>query len=346
MAQIGIARIDQLFEGQNANPISAGEPDADAVGVIQDFLIGHGHNELPHLLDSARGVFGPKTTNAVNAFQQSQTLPITGAVDGGTLQAMVAAPAIQPLASQGYLTLVLDFLFTGLTRVLSLTTQFEGGGQFAAFNLNTDGAGLSFGLIQWAQKPGRLHELLSAFQQQELVKSVQILGDGDGALVAGLLVHTSKPQGGVDPKGHTTNPQFNLTAEPWVSRFHAAAQDVALQRVQVKTALAAFQASLQRLQAFAPQIKSERGVAFMLDLANQHGDGGGQSIFQKVQQPGMTESALLAAMTNESVARVRAQFANKPNGAAIIASTKNRRDAFSSHPLLADTPFAPDGTRS
>jgi hypothetical protein len=61
MAQTGIPRIDQLFSGQAAAPIAAGEPDRDAVGVIQDFLRGHGFSELPGLLGTGRGRFGSLT---------------------------------------------------------------------------------------------------------------------------------------------------------------------------------------------------------------------------------------------------------------------------------------------
>jgi peptidoglycan hydrolase-like protein with peptidoglycan-binding domain len=337
MAQTGIPRIDQVFEGQPAQSIGPGDPDRESVGVIQDFLIGHGFANLPGLLGPGRGLFGPLTTAVVRAFQQNNKLPITGAVDGATLQSLVTVPAAKPIASRGYLTLTLDFAFTGMTRLMSLTTQFEGGGRFGALNANTDGAGLSFGLIQWAQRPGRLDELLRAFQAEQPPLFVQLFGNGDAALAQGLINHTAQPNGGVNKLGQTIDPRFNLVQDPWLSRFRQAALNQALQRVQVNTALAAFGASFQKLQAYAPPIRSERGVAFMLDLANQHGDGGARSIFQKVAQPGLSEAALLLAVQNESVARVRAQFGDGP----ITQSTLNRRQAFRTSPLLSDNPFNP-----
>jgi len=56
-----------------------------------------------------------------------------------------------------------------------------------------------------------------------------------------------------------------------------------VQLVQVDAAIAAFNKSMIALQAVAPMIRSERGIAFMLDVANQHGDGGAKSIIQKVK---------------------------------------------------------------
>ncbi len=126
-----------------------------------------------------------------------------------------------------------------------------------------------------------------------------------------------------------------------MSGFLAAGRNRALQSVQVNAALDAFQKSLTRLRSFAPQIQSQRGVAFMLDLANQHGDAGAQRIFQAVisqgaPQPGLSEPELLEAMEQESVARVRRQFGDGP----ITDSTQRRREAFRATPLLSDEPFA------
>src|SRR5262245_16824398 len=130
MARTGIARIDQLLDGQRVEPIGPGDPDQEAVGVIQDLLIGHGFRDLPGLLDQARGRFGPRTTDAVRTFQRNQGLQESGLVDRSLLQTLVTVPAARPLASHSYLTLVLDFIFTGMTRLLSLTTQFAGAGHF------------------------------------------------------------------------------------------------------------------------------------------------------------------------------------------------------------------------
>jgi hypothetical protein len=180
-----------------------------------------------------------------------------------------------------------------------------------------------------------LNEILRAFQNGHPQLFVQIFGGNNATLAQGLINHTAKPQGGINNQGQTTNPNFDLIKEPWVSRFREAGRNRDLQRMQVSTALSAFSASFQKLQAFASQIRSERGVAFMLDLANQHGDAGAKSIFTKVQKPGLSETDLLLSMQNESVARVRNQYGEGPE----TKSTYNRRKAFRTSPLLSDSPF-------
>ncbi|HYY98828.1 MAG TPA: hypothetical protein VE642_09575, partial [Pyrinomonadaceae bacterium] len=283
--------------------------------------------------------------------QKSHGLPLhpdvnVASVDAATLKALVGADAVSPFACCGYVSLALDVPFTGLLRVMTITMLFEGGGKFTAFNANTDGAGLSFGLIQWAQKPGRLNELLGAFRDAEPQVFANVLGGGDAALAAALVKHTAKPNGGVSKAtGATTDPKFDLIHEPWAGRFRRAGMNRALQRVQVTTAIKDFTDSLKMLKGFAPEIRSERGVAFMLDLANQHGDGGAKKIVAAVRaaHPGVfgDEAKLMLALENESVARVTAQHGGAKNGPAIIQSTRSRRDAFRTTPALSDAPFDP-----
>jgi hypothetical protein len=334
MALTGISRIDDMLAGRSTDPIGAGG-DAETVGFIQDLLIGHDFRGLPGILGAGRGTFGPHSTDAVRQFQEARNLPATGTVDGRTLETLARTPWARPFACCGYLTLVLDLDFTGLARLVSLTSQFEGAGRFTALNRNTDRAGLSFGLIQWAQKPSRLNELLRAFQAAQPAAFVRILGAGSEADARGLIDHTARPRGGTDDDGRAVDPRFDLIAPPWDARFIAAGNDPDLQRVQIDTAIAAFKNSIARVNAFAPRIQSERGIAFMLDLANQHGDGGAESIFRKVDAPGLSNDDLLTALQQESVARVRAQFGD----GAVVQSTLARREAFRKSPALSDQAF-------
>lgn len=335
MARTGLEDIDNLLSGQGATSIDE-TADRQTVGFVQDLLIGQGFANLPGVLGPGRGTFGPHTTDAVREFQQRVSLPVTGAVDHQTLDALVRIPWKIPFACCPYLTLVLDTAYTGMARLVSLTAQFEGAGRFTAMNRNSDRAGLSFGLIQWAQKPGRLNELLRALQARQPARYVQILGGGSEATAQDLIAHTAKPRGGTDNQGHTTDPRFDLIAPAWEARFVAAGSDRDLQFIQVDAAIAAFNKSMIALQSVAPIIRSERGIAFMLDVANQHGDGGAKSIIKKVETPGIPESDLLAAIQQESVARVRAQFGDGNE----TASTMARRTAFRTSPLLSDEPVS------
>jgi peptidoglycan hydrolase-like protein with peptidoglycan-binding domain len=288
------------------------------------------------LLSATHGTFGPLTTQRVREFQAAARLPQTGVVDAATLKKLVTTPATAPRVSQAYVTLVLDFAFAGTTRVATITMQYEGGGKFSAVNRNTDKAGLSFGLIQWAQKPGRLNELLRAFRQAAPANFVQVFGAGDTALADGLIAHTARPRGGTNNLGQSTNPRYDLVSATWIERFTAAALDPALQRAQVTCAMDAFNRSLAAIRAYAPALKSEREVAFMLDLANQHGDGGARDIFRTVA-PASTGPALLVAIEEESVRRIGRQFGEGSNEAV---AGRARREAFRTSVLLSDAAFS------
>lgn len=336
MAASGISQIDDLLAAPAPAPLGPTNSDPASVALLQDLLIGHGFTHLPGVSGAARGTFGPQTTAAISAFQRAHDLAASGVVDVRTFTALIDAPAAMPICSRGYLTLVLDILFTGMVRVMTVTTQFEGGGRFKAANLNTDGAGLSYGLIQWAQRPGRLKELLVACEASQPRLFVEVFGDGEAAVSQGLIAHTARAQGGLTHAGETIDPHFDLVREPWTRRFEAAALRREFQRVQVDTALAAFAHSLARVRLFVPQLCSERAIGFLLDVANQHGDGGLKSIVEKVSTPGCSERDLLVAVEEESVARVRAKFGDGPE----LRSTQTRRHAFRTSLLLSDDALA------
>ena len=332
MAKCGIARIDSLFEGAPATaPISAGDADGDAVGAVQDLLRGHGLPGLPDPRASSYGVFGDHTQAAVSAFRENQNLGAGEDVDSTVLQSLVNVVASTPVASRPYVTLHLDLNWSGLLKVVLATTLLEGGGKFSAFNANTDTAGLSYGIIQWAQRPGRLKDVLNAFKASDAAKFAQLFGDGDARLAAGLLAHVAKLNGGVDKdSGVTTDPAFDLIVDPWKRRFLAAAIDSPFQTVQVQVAIAAFKKSLAKLRTFGPDITSERGVAFMLDLANQHGDDGAEQIYDATKRPGQSVDDHLRAMVDESVKHVKPKFED---------GTRARRALFLSTPMFTDDPF-------
>jgi hypothetical protein len=335
MTPSGITQIDGLLAG-DPSPLGPANSGLETVGLLQDLLIGHGFTRLPGVFGTARGRFGPETAAAITSFQTREGLAVTGTVDVATLQRLIATPSQNPICSQGYLTLVLDVLISGLTRVMTATTQFESGGRFASINANTDHAGLSYGIIQWAQKPGRLHDLLVALETAAPAVFVASLGGGDIDVSNGLIAHTASRNGGVTDSGDTTDPNFDLVHEPWKSRFADAGLRPEFQRVQVDAALAAFTQSFAKLQSVVPGIRSERAVGFLLDVANQHGDNGLRSILQRVNAPALSESDLLVAVEQESIARVRAQFGDNSNE---LRSTQSRRDAFRTSPALADDPL-------
>jgi hypothetical protein len=272
-------------------------------------------------------VCGPKTAAALASFRQQTGLPESPDIDSAMLKKMVEAPATDPRASTVYLGLVLGFPPAGMLKILSLVSQMEGSGKFAALNRNTDRAGLSFGLIQWAQKPGRLVDILTAMSQADRNGFVAIFGDGDAQVADALIVNCRQPHGGVDLKtGDTANPNFNLVAEPWLSRFRQAAVTARFQQVQVRTALAAFEASYSALKRYAAEIRSERGVGFMLDVANQFGDAGTAKLCASLNRAGMSEMDIMEAVADATVERLEDP---------LKAGVRARRDHFLQTSLLS-----------
>lgn len=333
MAKTLIRRIDDLLAEAGGVPaIVPGDSDTAAVGAVQELLRSHGYSRLPDMRHSSYGTFGELTRQSVLAYRGVAGLGDSPRVDGPLLDHMLRRVPQIPLAARCYLAKTLDFEFTPLAGVVALTSLSESGGRFACLNLNTDRCGLSFGIIQWAQRPGRLHELLVAFRKAAPDALAEIAGGP--AAVDGLIIHTARPGGGVDPAtGATLDPRFDLIREPWRGRFERMGRTLALQKVQMAVALRAFQASLARLQTVIPGVTSQRGIAFLLDVANQHGDGGARSICRAVANQRIGEAQLLAAIEQESIRRVAAQYGAASQEAA---STANRRKFFRTLPWLSD----------
>jgi len=322
----GIARIDDMRSGKNTAALANGEAAGDGVGAIQDLLSGHGFKGMPNILASSYGNFGSKTQAAVQSFQNQHGLP-AGGVDAATLDKLLSVPAVKPCISQVYLSLVLGLAYQGMQKVLSIVAQMEGVGKFGALNLNTDKAGLSYGIIQWAQKPGRLPEILKAFSAADRELYIDIFGDGDANLADGLIAHVSRSGGGVNAAGLTTNKAFNLVVPPWTERFEKATLQPVFQIAQVQTATQVFKNSLAGIQGYAPDIRSERGIAFMLDVANQFGDAGLKKIYKQVHSAGMREFDILEAIADETVERIADNFKR---------GVRARRDGFLETKRLSD----------
>lgn len=325
MAATGIARIDALFaDTPGTAPLAPGDTDREAVGAMQDLLSGFGNRQLPDVRSPSYGNYGAMTAAAVQNFRISAGLPAGNFVDAACLRALVTRTPVAPMACRAYLALVLDLQVDQMMYLAALTGLWECNARFPLLNLNTDRAGLSFGLIQWAQKPGRLTEILTAFRDADAARFETCFGGHDVA--TGLLAHVAKPNGGLNAAtGTTIDPAFDLISPPWPARFQASGLDPIFQRAQVTCAAGAAQRSFDQLKPHAPLITTRRGIGFLLDVANQHGAGGALSIYTAVFAAGFTEQQVMQAMRDESVRRVSAQFGA---GSAEVQSTASRRDWF------------------
>ena len=97
--------------------------------------------------------------------------------------------------------------------VIAYVAQHEGGQiGTSAINANSDGAGLSYGLIQWAQRPGGLGKVLAKMQQRDPQAFAQTFGIPWQELLR--VTNASDEAGRMAPVGGVL-----LWQEPWISRF-------------------------------------------------------------------------------------------------------------------------------
>ena len=125
-------------------------------------------------------------------------------------------------------------------------------------------------ILQWSQKPGQLHRFLQACSTREPAEWARIMGGGSLAANA-VLEYTARPNGGLDSRGSAIDPAFELTKDPWRSKLQALGTSLPMQRIQLDLAAEIYRTELARETGYAGKTTSERGFAFLLDLANQFG---------------------------------------------------------------------------
>ena len=346
MADSGIQRIDDLLNKTGEAPLTGADSVA-AIGAIQDLMRGHGGTELPSLTSDNYGAttadhkFKPATLKAIHKFQKDHNLKVEDQVSATMLAALVRIPATTPVASQVYMALVLGIPAGGAGKILSLVAIAEGGGKFTAIARNPDKAGLSLGIIQWAQKPGRLFELLDGWNTANAGEMKRIFGGADK--VAAMLAYVKKGKAGLKPDGTSNDPNIDLLTDDSIKKFKEALADPLFQASQVTTAAIAFQSAADFIHKFdtKKKIVSERGLAFMLDLANQHGPGGAKKIYNAVVTDAMTEAEALQAMADESVRRIAKQFPAKlgEKESVFTRGGRERRTFYLKTKLLSDDPI-------
>ena len=327
----GDPTIDGLLAEEASIPNLTAGANTRAVGHLQDLLRGHGYNLLPNPRTPWYGKYGLSTAHAVVDYRRKKGLPAGECADSVLLKDLVQRPAPNAVLSPAYVPLVMNVPFTPITRFVWLTSLFETGGAFGMLNLNTDQSGVSFGILQWSQKSGQLHKLLQACQTQEPAEWASIIG-GDA-----ILDQPAKPNGGVDARGNSVDPDFDLTKDSWKSRLLALGASPAMQRVQHALATEAYRNQLTAIAAGAPGIRSERGLAFLLDLANQFGPGRIAERYKSAAQPGTSEAEILKQLEDAFVNLARPQFQRQ---------VRARREFFRTTPLLSDDPFTIPANRS
>ncbi len=100
-----------------------------------------------------------------------------------------------------------------------------------------------------------------------------------------------------------------------------------MQRVQLDLASETYRAELARETGYASKTTSERGFAFLLDLANQFGPGRVEQHYKRAAQPGVGEAAILKSMEDAFTAIAKLQY--QPQ-------VRARREFFRTTALLSD----------
>lgn len=111
-------------------------------------------------------------------------------------------------------------------RVITYVARRESAGRFWAQNRNTDGAGLSFGILQWTQKSGSLGGLLQQCAHQDPMAFTRIFGVAAPDLLR--ITNDNTPEARLAPVGGVL-----LWEPPWTARFDAAGRHPPFQQVQI-----------------------------------------------------------------------------------------------------------------
>lgn len=346
MANCGIPRIDNLIANTSgARPLVMDDPDLEAVSVLRDLLICAGE-KLKRIRQEEQPKFDARMAAALRRFHRRERLPFDEKAPAAgplTFQRLIVAKTFcERVMGRASVTLLLDIApFTTQLKILTLTSAWESDCSFSKLNLNQDGAGLSFGIIQWAQSAGRLWEPLKAFKQENSRLFSQIFGVdaqfnflkdlGGGVWTRRGLAEIlpSPPWTKKDrqmwegvPKGSTPD----LTMPPWSARFVRAGHATAFQRVQVWLSLKAYQKAFTALVPNMPKITTERGVAFLLDYANQYGI---RTVLRFYQ---LAVNDLGASAKEEDIRKNMAERPKEPGRSRDL----KRREFFLHTPLLSD----------
>lgn len=300
MADSDIPKIDKLLDVPGSPAIPAiGAVSDPAIGAIQDLLRGHGYR-LPQINAVGYGLPTSKTKRTILEFRNRYLAGSAGGdiVDAPLLRAMVDVPAKRPICSRVYVSRKLNLDFKAGIKVACYVAIGEGKGELGALCLNTDKAGLSAGMIQWAQRPERLNELLQRFDTVALRPKMDAAFGGT-ARVTQLLIHTAKRvpgvTGGVTSQGVPlpADAAMNLIQGFWPAQFRELFLQVDIQKAEVEAAAAVLAALKPGFDGISPADRGERLVAYLADVGNQFGAAVARKFFANaLGLPGLPPATL------------------------------------------------------
>jgi hypothetical protein len=195
-------------------------------------------------------------------------------------------------------------------RVLARVSGHEGG--YGAQNRNWDGAGLSYGILQWTQKHGNLGILMRALYRADPDTFRRIFGSETDELLA---VTTAASE--------SERLSLPLWEQPWSNRFTAAGKHTPFQKAQVRLALSGdhWKGAVAAARALGSSaLVTERSMALFFDTSVQQGPGEAERIAREVRAaltsggPVRTDYlAILRLYAQRAANRARRLQADKPS---------------------------------
>ena len=233
------------------------------------------------------GIYGHGTTQAVNQVQQNSQLPLTGDVDDQTWTVFMQVP--------------IPSLFE---RCLELTAAFEGHSYTLAVG-DFDGAWLTWGIIGFTMKFGKVQQIILRTQQVHPEFIQQAFGDNAGTLLQ-IMNGTSDQQkqwaGSISVNGRL--------AMPWGKQFQALGTLPEVREIQRDLAQDEyFLPCLETARSF--NLQSELGIALCFDIHVQNGSI--NSVARGLIQQALTSNP------NPSEPELRSVIANAVADAANLA---------------------------
>ena len=192
-------------------------------------------------------VYGPGTARAVRLIQISRQLPESGEVDDVTWAAFMprAVPSL-------------------FERSLELTLAFEGHSYTLAIG-NFDGAGLTWGIIGFTVKSGKIPTILSRANDLQANIIEQAFGENAAAILK--MISSTHEQQMKWAESISINGRLSA---PWQQQFQTLGEFPEVRQIQRQVALTDYFAPcLKTAQAF--KLTSELGIALCFDIHVQDG---------------------------------------------------------------------------
>jgi hypothetical protein len=161
-------------------------------------------------------------------------------------------------------------------RVIGVVIGTESGGNFGAQNRNSDGAGLSYGILQWTQKSGNLGKLLKRLQAADPVAFRSYFGVDAAPLLAVTTARKASARMAPVGGGVLWNP-------PWTAKFTAAGKYRPFQAAQWAEVLEGEHWQGAERAARILGVHTERTYALCFDRSVQQGPGAAVQMAEAVR---------------------------------------------------------------